>query len=184
MAARKKKSLINLLPEKEFAGSTLGRVLAWLLSTFRYIVILTEVVVIAAFISRFWLDAKTTDLNDAIKQKQAIISATLDFEKKFKDIQEKLNIYDQLTRAEVIPSALISTVASYLPPEAFLSTLNMTERQIQIKGRSFTERAIAQFIANLESSEKFSKVSLTQVGTDEQNISLMVFNITLTLKGG
>ena len=68
MAARKKSSRINLLPQEEFAASTLGRILAWILSTFRILVIMTELIVILAFLSRFWLDARTTDLNEEIKQ--------------------------------------------------------------------------------------------------------------------
>ena len=89
MAARKKRQ-INLLPQEEFAASTLGRVLNWLLTTFRYIVIVTEIVVMTAFLSRFWLDAKSTDLNELIKQKQAVIAASADFEKEFRLTKDNL----------------------------------------------------------------------------------------------
>ncbi len=63
MAARKNQQLINLLPQEEFAVSTLGRILAWLMSTFRYIVIAVEMVVMLAFLSRFWLEWNTHDVD-------------------------------------------------------------------------------------------------------------------------
>ena len=53
MSARKEE--INLLPQKGFEATTAGRILAWILSTFRIIVIITELLVMVAFLSRFWL---------------------------------------------------------------------------------------------------------------------------------
>lgn len=83
MPARKKKTkAINLLPQEAFAKTTLGRTLTWLLSTFRIIVISVEMVVVVAFLSRFWLDARITDLNDELKQKQAVITSLATFEKR------------------------------------------------------------------------------------------------------
>ena len=90
MAALKQKSKkeeINLLPQKGFASTTAGRILAWILSTFRIIVIVTEIIVMVAFLSRFWLDAQNTDLDEEITQKQALIAASLGFEKRFKQTQ-------------------------------------------------------------------------------------------------
>jgi len=57
MAAKKEKP-INLLPKDSFAETTLGRVITWFLGTFRIMVIAVELVVVAAFLSRFWLDSK------------------------------------------------------------------------------------------------------------------------------
>ena len=73
MAARKKNKEINLLPQEQFAASTTGRVLAWVLSTFRMIVILTEMIVIIAFLSRFWLDIKSNDLTDEVDNQKKIV---------------------------------------------------------------------------------------------------------------
>ena len=63
MSAHKKQQ-VNLLPEKGFTSTTTGRVLTWILSTFRIIVIVTEIIVMIAFLSRFWLDAQNTDLSE------------------------------------------------------------------------------------------------------------------------
>src|SRR3990167_1085348 len=100
MAAPKEKALINLLPQEEFESSTFGRVLKWLLSSFRIMVIITELVVMTAFLSRFWLDAKTTDLNDSIKQKQAVIESQNNFEKEFRKTQNRLVIFKEVTEAQ------------------------------------------------------------------------------------
>lgn len=183
MAARKKASKINLLPQEEFAASTLGRVFTWILTSFRYMVIATELIVILAFLSRFWLDAKTTDLNDELKQKTAIVQATSNFEKDFRQSQNRLKAYASLTKKEKPATSLLNIISSYLPPEAYLSSISLIGSEVQIKGSSFSERAIAQFISNLNSLEDFENVTLTQVDTSERDLSTMIFAIRLTLKG-
>lgn len=184
MAARKKSPRINLLPQEEFAASTLGRILAWILSTFRILVIMTELIVILAFLSRFWLDARTTDLNEEIKQKQTIVSASSGFEKEFRRAQKRLDIYSEMTLEDKPATALVNTVSSYLPAEAFLVSISQIGSEVQIKGKSFTERAIAQFIANLESSNLFQEVSLSQVDTSQREAATLVFALKLTTKEG
>ena len=95
--AQKQSVGINLLPQEEFAASTLGRILAWLLSTFRIIVIFTEVIVMGVFLSRFWLDAKANDLNESLRKNQSILATTTDFENDFRDIQTKLDTFSKVT---------------------------------------------------------------------------------------
>lgn len=182
MAARKKSAKINLLPQEEFAASTLGRILTWILTSFRYMVIVTELVVILAFLSRFWLDARTTDLNEQIKQKQAIVAASSSFESQYRLAQKRLEVFSSITEKEAPITSLLNSISSYLPPEAFMISLSKIEKDIQLKGQSFTERAIAQFIANLKSSGLFEQVSLTHVDTSERNASMLVFGLRLSLK--
>ena len=89
---------INLLPQEEFEASVLGRILRWAMGTFRIIVIITEMIVMGAFLSRFWLDAQNSDLNDQIKISSAQISSQASFEKKFRDVQTKLKIYKDISQ--------------------------------------------------------------------------------------
>jgi len=77
---------------------------------------------------------------------------------------------------------LINTTSSYLPPDVILVSISQIDKEILVKGQSFTERAIAQFIANLESSKIFSEVSLRQVDTNQRDGATMVFALKLTLK--
>jgi Tfp pilus assembly protein PilN len=186
MAARKKKKKINLLPQEEFAQSTLGRVLAWLLSSFRVIVIVTEVFVMMVFLSRFWLDAKSADLNDLIKQRQAVLVASVDFEKEFRGVQKKLSIFSELTAVEQPTTNHLNTTSSLVPPEIILSSLSFVGDDIKIEGISPNERGIAQFVANLDASDEIKEVAITQISTDKETQVLLTFSLKITLssKGG
>ena len=78
------KSEIELLPQEGWEKGTLGKLLKWALTAGRYIVIVTELAVIMAFLSRFKFDRELTDLHEEIKQKQAVIQSAQSFETEFR----------------------------------------------------------------------------------------------------
>lgn len=128
-----KNKLINLLPQEEFDVSVVGRVLKWAMGTFRIIVIVTEMVVMGAFLSRFWLDAQNSDLNDAIAIKTAQISAQSDFENQFRAIQNKLSIFKQLATAPQ-SSDKLNVIASKVPTDVVMSGMSVTDTSAELKG--------------------------------------------------
>jgi Tfp pilus assembly protein PilN len=179
----KKEPRINLLPQEEFEESVVGRILKWALSTFRIIVIVTEMVVMAAFLSRFWLDARNSDLNETLKEKQAVLAASSDFEKDLRKVQKRLAIASSLFSTSK-PSKILSAITSHLPVDVFVSSFAVVEDSIQIKGYSSSEMNIAQFIANLESDKNFKDVTLTQIDSSKESTSL-IFTLKVGLtKGG
>jgi len=175
-----KNKSINLLPQEEFDASIIGRVLKWAMGTFRIIVIITEVIVMGAFLSRFWLDAQNADLNDSIKLKTAEISSQADFEKQFRNAQSKLNIIKTITQGQK-PTDEAGIIASKIPQDVSLSSIAIQDGSIDIKGSAGSEIGIAQLISNLQSEKTFKTVALGQINSSENNSSLTVFSIKITL---
>jgi Tfp pilus assembly protein PilN len=180
--SKKQSSEINLLPDTEFAGTVTGRILAWIISTFRVIVIATEILVMIAFLSRFWLDAQNTDLNEQLDQKKAILSASLDFEHQFKDTQKRLRIFTAITNGKT-ESSYIKLVSDQIPPDVSLQTMNKLEDSIEIQGTTASEQSAQQFVANLQAADGFSDVSLTNIISDQLNPGLLSFTVKTVLKG-
>lgn len=160
-----KNKAINLLPLEEFNASTTGRVLRWATGTFRIIVIVTEMVVMAAFLSRFWLDAQNSTLNNSIKIKSAQISAQANLEKQFRGVQSKLNIFDKLSQNQKT-SALIGAITGKVPESITLSGITAEEGTISIRGVSFSDFDVARFVVSLQTSP-FKSAELQQVGSSE-----------------
>lgn len=180
MPALKKERRINLLPREEFLTSTVGRVFAWILSTFRVIVIVTEILVMLAFLSRFWLDAQNTDLNELIKQKQAVLAASLDFENEFNDTRERLSVFSEYATSQgVITHALVS-ISSNLPPDMFLTSISFSNKAVTVQGTSPTETSIQQFVVNLDSNKDFENVTLEDVRSKQEQF--LVFKLGFQLK--
>jgi len=174
---RKKGSQINLLPVEGFSSTTFGRVLLWVLSSFRIIVIVTELIVMIAFLSRFWLDANNTDLNEELRQKSSVISAQANFEKDFKNTQSKLAILSELEKDGSKTSDSLEKVVESLPPDVFLEQLSFSEDNIQAEGFSPSELSVQQFMVNLESNNFFELVTLEKLNSNLANPSLLEFNI-------
>ena len=174
-----KQSAINLLPQEEFDVSITGRVLRWAMSTFRIIVIVTEMVVMAAFLSRFWLDAQNSDLNDAIKVQSAQISAQSDLEKEFRNIQSKVNIFKGITQG-VKPAQIVDAITSKLPANVVLTSVSVSEGTVLINGASTDESEISRFITNFESDKTFKTVNLAGVGSSIANPGQTDFSVSAT----
>jgi predicted chitinase len=174
-----KNKSINLLPQEEFDVSILGRALKWAMGTFRIIVIATEMVVMAAFLSRFWLDAQNSDLNNSIKIKTAQIVAQAATETQFRSVQSKLSIAKQTVPA-VLSSQKIDLISSKVPPDITLTSVSVLDKSAQVKGVSASELGIAQFIANLKAESTFKSVDLGQISSSENNTGQIVFSVAIT----
>jgi Tfp pilus assembly protein PilN len=170
---------INLLPQEEFNVSITGRVLKWAMGTFRIIVIVTEMIVMAAFLSRFWLDAQNSDLNDAIKVKSAQITAQTSVEKEFRAVQSKVNIFKEI-QTGAKPAQIVDAITSKLPANAVLTGISVSQGSALINGTSEGETGIAQFITNLKSDNTFKNVDLTGVDSSENNPAQIIFSVNIT----
>ena len=180
MSARKEE--INLLPQRGFESTTAGRVLAWILSTFRTILLITELLVMIAFLSRFWLDAQNTDLNDKISQKQAVLAASQDFETRFKDTQKRLKIFSELVKTKVDIVSLLNTITLNLTPDIISSEVVVRGDQIQISGITPNEKSIEQFIVNLEETPSFKDVGIVEIKMAEAAPGVTLFKVGATLE--
>lgn len=178
---RKKEPKINLLSREEFLTSTAGRILAWILSSFRIIVIVTEILVVLAFLSRFWLDAQNTDLNELIKQKRAVLAASLSFEKEFRDIQARLEVFSEFTEDEGVIASSLDTINTSIPPDIFLESIFFTDNGVVVQGASTSEISIQQFVVNLNSRKTFGKITLEDIKSKKEE-QLLLFRITIQRK--
>lgn len=181
--SKKENQQINLIPEREFVGTIVGRILSWIISTFRIIVIATELLVMVAFLSRFWLDAQNTDLTEELEQKKSIVSASLDFERQFKDAQQRLRIYSTITNIRP-PSNYISAISKGIPADILLSDVSLSETDVEIRGIATNEQSAQQFLTNLQALDLFTEVSLTDIKSNQITPDLISFIIKTSVKEG
>lgn len=172
------KNHINLLPQEAFSASTYGRILAWLTSSFRVIVILTNMVVIIAFLSRFWLDSRRSDLNQEIKQKKAILSSTSEFENEFRDVQKRLTEYKKLRENESSFSNDLRQIASATPGNVRITDINLNNGLLAITGNCISTTDIEQFVVNLASLKSFGKITIGEVSSSKTDPNVVEFKIT------
>jgi hypothetical protein len=176
------KKQINLLPRKGFEATAVGRVVGWLLGTFRIILIITEIIVMSAFFSRFFLDAKNSDLNEEIQQKQAVIASFANIESEFRSVQNRLAVFIKLSKENDQNSKILDAIRISLPEkpdELSLSGIRISKAAIDLDGISISEKNVQQLIANLESTDSIQTVVLRDLSSKSNDAYL---DFTLSMK--
>lgn len=174
-----KSKQINLLPQEEFEASTLGRILHWAMGSFRIIVIVTEMIVMGAFLSRFWLDAKNSDLSGAIKVASSQIQVQEEFEQRFRSLQTKLDTFTQITKSAKA-SNNAAAISEKVPQGIIITSLVVRESTSEIIGNADSETNIAQLISNLKADSTIKKVELGDLSTSETGQTLISFKIIIS----
>jgi len=172
------KNQINLIPEEELQKTTSGKIILWVLTTFRTIVIVTELVVMSAFLSRFWLDAQNADLQEKIEENKNIILDFSQFESEFRSTQKKLEYFRDLSDKSKAADTSINSVISSLPENVFLSSLSFMDSSLEIAGSTPSEKSIQQFLVNLGTDNLFENISLIDMRTDQFAPDLLNFRLS------
>jgi len=176
MPALKKtpKDAIEFIPQEEWEKTSFGNFLKWLLNVGRWIVIVTEMIVIIAFLSRFKLDRDLTNLNETVKQKQAIVNASSDFEKDFLFLQKRLSTIEGLKQNQLEVDKILGIFSQVTPAGIQLSNLSLNDRNISLTAIADSEVTFAVFLQNLKQEEKLTNLALEKVIVSEEQFGRAV----------
>lgn len=177
------KHQINFL-RREFAeGAGLAKFLKWATTFGRWVVVLTDLVVISAFLSRFYFDTKLADLHELITQDQAIIESATPFEETFRLVQKKLGILKSLSLKKFATEDKASFISSILPQDVVLKNVYVSPQEINLSGSAGSDIGLGLLLRNLISSPKISKVNVSQLAFGERKeAGTISFTITATWK--
>lgn len=176
-----RKTKINLLPRTDFENTDAGKLLNWVSSVGRWIVVLTEFVVICAFLSRFYFDTKLSNLFDDLIQKKAIVSSVADFEQEFLLVQEKTKLIKGILAQEQKPSGLVNQISQLIPLDVTLTTIGISKNNLQMGGYSLSEQGINLLLSGIKKQPNFSQINLGSISQNEFS-PLINFTISATIK--
>jgi Tfp pilus assembly protein PilN len=179
MAARNKS--INLLSKNELEVTPIGRVLKWALSFGKYIVIFTQIVVIAAFIYRFKLDPDLDTVNDTIAQQQQVIISYQDLEQQARILHGQLEVLRTLTDKYLKLGLALETVNRNTPLEVEVKSMAVSTNGITLEGKSLTEIGLATLVAKLQEETIIKDVVVNTIstgGAKDPTLSFIVSAVT------
>ncbi|MFA6008204.1 MAG: PilN domain-containing protein [Candidatus Shapirobacteria bacterium] len=163
------KKEISLLPNDENNNTLIARILKWLTTVGRIVIIFTELIVISAFLSRFWLDRKNSDLSEVIRQQTAILASTQDFETDYRSLQERLKYISSFYQSEPKYVDNLNSLIQSLPDGIYFQSLNLSSdpktSQVlaQVELYSYQEDPIVNFITNLKLNPDISSVNVQKI---------------------
>ena len=155
----------------------MGRGLKWALSAGRYIVMFTELIVVLSFVTRFYLDRQVTDLNRDIFQKEAVIGSYGDFEQEVRDVQERLDQYQQIEQEGNIVDTFPS-LAEVIPSGVELEELVIYPEKVALKGAVSSQKSLNVLINNLQISKDFHSIVVSNIESESSQSSGFSFQLT------
>ena len=95
--------------------------------------------------------------NRALKKK---LGEVANYEKRKKNVQEKLDVLGELKSAKTGPVHLLDELSSSLPDKVWLTQFSENGGAVQLSGYGDTEKTVASFMNRLENSEYYKNVEL------------------------
>lgn len=179
---------INLLIQKGAQSQLQFKLLKWILSSGRFIVVLVELVTIGAFVYRYKLDADLADLQAKILEQKPYVESMKSTEDEIRLTQFQLSNIKQIKNdSPNFASALVKL--SQLTPRNITLTNIAFDRgsaypktSVTISGQTPSNLELSAFIKALQNDAYFSSIDLANISFEGQT----VFTIKgdLSQKGG
>lgn len=154
---------INLFETDRTERALLGRLVPWITTYGRYVMVTTELVVLIAFISRFSLDRKLTDLKEEISQKQEILEVNQPLEKEIRDAQKRIKtVKERIALQETLPGAL-DAMHTLLPRGIYFESLSLSENKLSAQVVALTLNSFSQFLSRLSVTKQFTGIEISNI---------------------
>lgn len=160
MAAHKKQISINLIIKEQLGDSISEQFLGWILTYGRYIIIITQIIVLSVFFFRFKIDRDHTDLKELVTQKQAIVESLSDFETEIRRVQGRLTNIRAISVNQDVLIKVIKFLQQRAPADTTFTSLILTTDKISFQATSGNLRSFSYMLRQIQQDKKFSEVTL------------------------
>ncbi|MBN1915708.1 hypothetical protein JW796_01775 [Candidatus Dojkabacteria bacterium] len=167
----------NLLQPQEAPATFWDKAYAWVVGTARVIIILVEVIVFAAFVTRFVLDSQTKNLDEKIRVQEARLEVIADKEKYFRGVIGKANAYQEIWETSSGYADIWEEINMYLP--TISSEINVQFKNEILLIRGFSALGpVSTLEGSLKNSQTFQRTEVFEVqneggeGVDEGTFAL------------
>ena len=163
---------INLLPQKETPLTE--KLVYFALNYLRYIIVITQLVVIIVFFYRFQIDQKIIDLKESVDQKKEIIQIVLPLLNQASSIDKKtVAIKDILIKQQTFQK-MLNYLLSIFPSAITLTDFQASVDSLKLTGVSTDSRELQSFYFLLKKDSKFKEVKLTSIKKTEVGYSFQI----------
>jgi|Deesub1362B_J571_1020462.scaffolds.fasta_scaffold00628_10 type IV pilus assembly protein PilN len=155
-------------------------------------VLLLALSIIVTFYVNYFIKAKVKALQaqkaanaQKIKALQAKIKEVKTFEKLNKTFKERKGIIEQLRRNQAVPVRVLNELARTLTDGVWLSSLRISDQNINLSGVGFTNPDVVQYVQSLKHSKMFQDVYLHGTNSASvEGVTVYKFTISMKVKAG
>lgn len=158
---------INLIQEKE--RDFTGKIIYFALHYLRYILVVTQIVVIGVFFYRFKIDQEIIDLRDELQQKEEIVAVSDPLLSEAQAVDLKTREVKEIIGRQNIFSRMFAYILTVFPSSMRVTRLEMTESGITFEGITADPSIVKLLLDKLNSDKSFTKVELGSIRRVENN---------------
>lgn len=152
---------INLLPTKEVPFT--DKLMFFLMNYLRYIIVITQLVVIGVFFFRFQVDQKIIDLKESVEQKKEIVQIVLPLLQEAEHIDKKSKEVGNIIQKQKKFESMMEYILSVFPETVTLTDMILIEDSLRISGDATDARQLQAFLLLLKKEGKFNSVEFKNI---------------------
>ncbi len=152
---------INLVGERKL--DLLETILYFFINYLRYILVITQLVVIAVLFYRFSIDQSIIDLKETIDQKKEIVKTVSPLIAEVKKVDSQVTEIKKIIVQQDSQQKLLNYLLSQFPASANLSQLLLDSDKLSLIGSSTNAKDIQLFYNRLKKDGKFASVNLANI---------------------
>lgn len=170
---------INLLPKKK--SKVADKLLHFILYYFRYIIVMTQIVVISVFFFRFKVDQGVIDLKESFKQKQQILAVTIPIVEEAKAVEMKIDQVNAVLDQEELFLARLNFLLKSIPEGVTLRRLEILDQEISLEGTASQVFSIRSLHRKIAISQGFEAAEIISIERELDNSFDFLIKIPLAL---
>lgn len=164
---------INLLEKKDI--SLLDKLTFFGLNYLRYIIVITQLVVIGVFFYRFQIDQRIIDLKEGVEQKKEIVKIVLPLLNETARIDKKTLIINETLLKQKKFNEMVDYFIASFPETITLTNMEIKDESIKITGDAENAQHLQAFYISLKRENKFKMVSLQNIKKTETGYNFILF---------
>lgn len=163
---------INLMHKKEI--SLIDRITFFGLNYLRYIIVITQLIVIGVFFYRFQIDQRIIDLKESVEQKKEIVKIVLPLLNEAAKIDKKTSIIDETLLQQRKFGGMVDYFIASFPETVTLTNMEIKGGAIKIMGDASDAKHLQSFYTTLKKENKFKTVDLKSIKRTETGYNFVL----------
>ena len=176
------KRSINLLPRDAFESSTLGVILSWALVFGKWAVILTQLVVMGAFLYRFSLDRNLTDLRKSIASNASVIKSYEQVERDFILAQKQVNQAKLALSSQETLLKVLANLEKITPRDVWYDRVTLSPSTLALTAYAASLSSFGQFLTMVQTDPLFKGIRIDSIESSSAKGAQMQFDISMEIK--
>lgn len=152
---------INLITKKE--TPLVEKLVYFALNYLRYIIVLTQLVVIGVFFFRFQVDQRIIDLKEAVEQKKEIVQIVLPLLNEASRIDKKTTQIETILNQQSSFESMAKYFLSIFPESMQLNNMEMLSDSMKVSGTASNPAHLQAFFQLMKQDKKFGDVTFQTI---------------------